>query len=137
MNYYQSFITVAPDSTATHATVPPVKGAAMSIPALEYELLSKHPYTYTQEELQFAVHVRRAGLSETEVKAKHTQLWAQFFSKPRACLRGSSLPKKYGWGLHFNNEGKIALVALESKDYEKFSHAKDLKIMPALKSKRA
>ena len=137
MNYYNAFILVARDSTASHATLPLVRGAAKSIPALEHELLSKHSYTYTQEELQFAVHVRREDISETKAKAKHKQLWAQLFSKPRACLRGSSLSKKYGWGLHFDSEGKIALVAVESKDYQKFGKAKNLKVMPALRSKRA
>lgn len=137
MNYYDSFILVAPDSAATHATVPLVKSAAKSIPALEHELLSNHPYSYTQEELQFTVQLKRDGISETEAKAKRAQLWLQFFSKPHACLRGSLLPKKYGWGLHFNREGKIVLVAVESKDYQKFGKAKTLKVMSALRSKRA
>lgn len=137
MNYDNAFILVAPDSTVTHATVPLVKGSAKSIPALEHELLSQHPYRYTQEELQFAVHLEREGISAAEANATHNQLWAEFFSKPRACLRGSSLPKKYGRGLHFDSEGKIVLVAGESKDYQKFSKGKNLKVMPALRSTRA
>lgn len=76
-------------------------------------------------------------MSDSEAKAKRQELWAQFFSKPRACLRGSSLPKKYGWGLHFNGEGRIALVSVDSPAYEEFSNSKDLKVMPALRSKRA
>jgi hypothetical protein len=35
------------------------------------------------------------------------------------------------------SEGKIALVAVEIKDYQKFDTAKNLKVMPALRSKRA
>jgi hypothetical protein len=30
------------------------------------------------------------------------------------------LPKKYGWGLHFDAEGRIALVAVESDYYKAF-----------------
>ena len=137
MNYYNSFIAIAPDSIATHGSIPPCRDGARSIPAIEYDLLSRQPHFYTQEELQFAVYLEREGISLSEAKAKHKQLWEQFFSKPRACLRGSSLPKKYGWGLHFDKDGKIALVAVDSSDYRKFSSSKDFKVMPALRSKRA
>jgi hypothetical protein len=113
-----------------------VKGGARSIPAIEYELLSKKPYFYTQEELQFAVYLEREGISSARAKTNRKQLWAQFFSKPRPCLRGSSLPKKYGWGLHFDKDGKIALVAVGSAAYKKFCNSNDLKRMPAFRSKR-
>ena len=137
MNYYESFIAVAPDSAAIRGTVPPARGEAKTIPAIEYELLAAKPYHYTQEELQFAVHLQRSGVTPAELKAKRKKLWAEFFAKPRACLRCSSLPKKYGWGLHFDQEGRIALVAVESAAYKKFSGSKSLKVVPALNSKRA
>ena len=57
MNYCESVIQIAPDSTATRGCTPSVKGETKSIPAIEYELLSRRPYFYTQEELQFAVYL--------------------------------------------------------------------------------
>jgi len=87
MNYYESFILVAPDSVVTHATGRVVKGAAKSVPALEHELLSNHPYRYTQEELQFAVQLKRDGISEFEAKAQHAQRHREF-SSHRRCEPG-------------------------------------------------
>ena len=137
MNYYDSFIRLAPDSAATRGTVPPARGETKTIPVIEYELLAAKPYFYTQEELLFAVHVQREGITPAQLKAKRQQLWAEFFGKSRACLRCSSLPKKYGWGLHFDKEGRIGLVAVESVAYKKFSGSKGLKVIPAMNSKRA
>jgi len=137
MNYYDTFILIAPDSSATRGTAPPQREGARSIPAIEFALLSARPYGYTQEELLFAVHLQREGISPTEATSKHNSLWAQFFSKSRACLRTSALPKKYGWGLHFNPEGRIALVAVESPLYAAFSKSENLKVLPAMRSKRA
>jgi len=57
-----SFIVIAPDSIATHGTVLASKGEARTISAIEYELLSRQPYFYTQEELQFAVYLEREGI---------------------------------------------------------------------------
>jgi hypothetical protein len=136
MNYVDAFITIAPDSTAACGLAPPARGEAKTIPAIEYELLSKRPYFYTQEELQFAVHLQREGITPAQLKAKRKQLWAEFFSKPRACLRGSALPKKYGWGLHFDEQGRIALVGVETPAYKKLSASKTLKVMAALRSKK-
>ncbi len=134
MNYINTFITVAPDCPATEGVVPPGRGGTRSIPRIEYELLSCRPYHYTQEELQFAVYLEREGLAPT---GKERQaLWDAFFSKPRACLRTSALLKKYGWGLHFDEQGKIALVAVNTAEYRKFQTSKTLKVLAAARSSK-
>lgn len=38
----------------------------------------------------------------------------QFFANSQACLRSSLLPKRYGWGLLFEQEGRVALCPMES-----------------------
>jgi len=30
-------------------------------------------------------------------------------SKPHPCLRASMLPKRYGWGVHYDGNGRITL----------------------------
>jgi hypothetical protein len=45
----------------------------------------------------------------------------KFFSVGQACLRSSPLPKRYGWGVHSNSEGKIAIYAMESNEYKKLA----------------
>lgn len=138
-NYVDTFITVASDSTAKEGTAPPVRSEAPTIPQLEFELLSKSPGTWTQQELQFAVHLRREGIAAAEARSRHQELWEAFFSKSHACLRASALPKKYGWGLRFDSGGRITLVPVESEEYAQLAAGRDAgtKIVPAMRSQRA
>ena len=137
-NYHDTFIRVAPDCPVSEAVVPTGRREENSIPQIEYELLSENPYTLTQEELLFAVHARRQGIGEGDLKARRPALWEEFFGKPHACLRASMLPKKYGWGLHFDAEGRIALVAMESKAYKMLAEGKGVAtVLTAMRNKRA
>lgn len=61
----------------------------------------------------------------------------KFFSKGQACFRASPLTKRYGWGVHSNAEGKIALYAVGSEEYQKLSEDQALKHLKAMRSKRA
>jgi hypothetical protein len=103
---------------------------------LEYELIHAKPYKLTQEEVQFLVHVQRSGISATELKSQKTKLWKQFFSKPMACMRTSPLAKNYGWGLHFNAQGKVALVAMECTQYKRLAADRSIQQTRAMRSKR-
>ena len=69
MNYYDTFIRVAADCPVSEAVVPSGRREEKSIPQVEYELLSENPYTFTQEELLFAVRVLRQGIDEAELTA--------------------------------------------------------------------
>ena len=42
----------------------------------------------------------------------------KFLSKGHPHLRVSPLAKRYGWGIHNNVAGKIALIAVESSRYK-------------------
>jgi hypothetical protein len=138
MNYYDTFIQVASDCPVTEAVVPTSKREKKSIPQIEYELLAASPYQFTQEELLFAVHVQREGISKNELKTRRAAMWKEFFGKPHACLRASMLPKKYGWGLHFDSEGRIALVPMDSAEYRAFVDGKGVAtLVTAMRNKRA
>jgi len=52
-------------------------------------------------------------------------------------MRSSPLAKRYGWGIHNNAEGKIALFGLETDEYKKMVADKGLKIVKAMRSKKA
>ncbi|WP_342481620.1 DUF6157 family protein [Paenibacillus sp. FSL L8-0340] len=54
---------------------------------------------------------RKAGLIPA---GRFIEIWGALFSKSNPCLRASMLSKRYGWGMHFNDEGKIALYAKAS-----------------------
>ncbi|BBH23193.1 hypothetical protein Back11_45380 [Paenibacillus baekrokdamisoli] len=137
-NYYDTFITVSTDCPVDRGIVPPDKKSGRTKPSIEFELVSKHPYTYTQEDVLFEVHVRHKGIPEEELAAKGTQVRDEFFQKPMACLRASMLPKKYGWGIHFNAEGKLALVPVESADYQHFIDGDkgNVKVLAAMRNSK-
>jgi hypothetical protein len=54
----------------------------------------------------------------------------EFFAKPQACLRTSDLCKKYGWGVHHDREGRIALYSVSSPEYATLVAGKDLEGRP-------
>ena len=80
---------------------------------LQYEMLADAPYRFTSDEVVFGVHAARAGVPAADMDAAR----AAFFSKGQPCLRSSPLAKAYGWGFHFDELGRVALVASGSKQY--------------------
>lgn len=137
-NYYNTFITVAPDCPATKGTVPPDKKSGKSKAGIEFELISSHPYEYTQEDILYEVHIRQKGIPQEELEERGTQMRDEFFQKPTACMRASMLPKKFGWGLHFDTEGKVALVPMESDLYREFAggEREGVKVLAAMRNAR-
>lgn len=116
--YMDTFILVSDDCPRLEGTPPPAAGEKPSVAVLEYELLSKSPYRYTRDELLFIVHVTRLGLTPAELKARGKQIHGELFAKPHPCMRASPLPKRYGWGVHHDAQGRIALVSRGSPEYE-------------------
>jgi hypothetical protein len=56
VNYYDTLIEVADDCPATEGQVPQARGGKKTKAVVEYELLVKHPYTYTEEDIAFEVY---------------------------------------------------------------------------------
>ncbi|MBI5889152.1 MAG: hypothetical protein HZB47_00545 [Nitrosomonadales bacterium] len=137
MNPVDQFIEIAPDSPTDKSIVPQDKGGKRSVATIEYELLNAKPYAYTLEELKFATHVLHKQIPPAELKAHRKQIWDEYFAKPYACMRASPLTKKYGWGAHYDKDGKIAIYAVESKEYGRFVSDKNIRKFPAMRSKRA
>ena len=129
-NYYDSFIEIADDCVATTGEIPPVKADAKSIATIQFELVKKNPYRFTSDDILFQVHAERNDLTKSEL----TKAREVYFSKGQPCLRTSPLTKRYGWGVHFNKEGKIALFGAETAEYKKFAKDKNLKVIKAMKS---
>lgn len=135
MSYTDTFVRVAPDSKVETGIVPPEKAGGKTVARWQYELLSAKPYQLTQRELYFLVHCRRKDISPQEAKNRREEIMGEVFAKPQACLRASPLPKSYGWGVHYDAKGGIALVGVESDEYQKLSES-DLKQVNAMRSKR-
>jgi hypothetical protein len=131
-NYYNTFIEVAEDCPVTAAEVPPQKGEEKSVAALQFDMLHQNPYQYTSDDVLFQIHAQRNGIAEGDLAAEHQR----FFSKGQPCFRSSPLAKRYGWGIHCDGAGKIALLAIDSDSYQKCLHDKNLKVVKAMRSKR-
>jgi len=131
-NYYQTFLRVADDSKATTGIVPEAKAGKETLASLQYKLISKKPYALTQEDILFEVFAIRNNIAKGDLK----QEWQKYFSKGQPCLRTSPLCKTYGWGIHFRQDGKIALYAVDSKEYKRYTNDKSLKQIMAMRSKR-
>jgi hypothetical protein len=58
-------------------------------------------------------------------------------SKGHPHFRVSALPKRYGWGIHNNAEGKVALIAVESPEYKQLLNDPRTTKIKAFRSKRA
>lgn len=129
-NYKDAFITVADDCLVKKGALPAVKGAKPSVAALQFELLADHPYEYTSDDVLFTVHAARKDIPE-EAWVEAREL---FFSKGQACMRASPLTKRYGWGVHFDGEGKIALYGCETEAYQHFLNDQSLKQVSAMRS---
>jgi hypothetical protein len=138
MNYYNTFITVAADCPVETGIIPPDKKDGRTKPSLEYELAAGQPYQYTQEELLFEVYVRHKQIADADLEERRQELWDGFFGKSQACLRASMLPKKYGWGIHFDGAGKLALIPKESEAYQQYIENEngELKVVAAMRSSR-
>jgi hypothetical protein len=138
LNYYNAFIKVAADCPVAGSVVPTERGERKTVAVIQYELLADSPYRYTQEEVLFETFVRHKGIPASELAAHGPELRQAFFAKSQACLRASPLPKRYGWGLHFNEEGRVALWPLESEEYRRFTvePGDGLTLLNAMRSSR-
>lgn len=138
-NYYNTFITVSADCPADKGTVPPDRKEKKTKAGIEYALLSENPYTYTQEKLLYEVHIRHKEIPQEELAARGVEIREEFYRKPKPCFRASMLPKKFGWGIHFDQEGKMALVPMESELYRDFANGEkgEVKLLAAMRNSRA
>lgn len=132
-NYHNTFIEIAEDCPTTIGEVPPIKGEKKSVANYQFDMLIDHPYKYTSDDILFTVFAIRKEIPENE----WDEARLEFFSKGQACFRASPLTKRYGWGVHSNQDGEIAIYGAETKEYQKYLLDKSLEKKKAMRSKRA
>src|SRR5438270_12909821 len=133
MNYYNTLIEIAEDSPATKAEVPKPKGGKKTKPVIEYEMIANHPYKYTEEDIAFETYAVLHNIPKA-IWPKERQ---KLLSKGHPHLRVSPLAKRYGWGIHNNDEGKVALIAVESSRYKQLLEDPQTTKVKAFRSTRA
>ena len=120
----------APDTRAEAATAPPTGRGTVA--ELQYERLSGPEYTWTSDDLIFDVHCQRKGIPEADRAAERQR----FFSRGQACLRTSPLAKTYGWALHFDSDGRIALLPMDSPRVAELRADDAVTVRTAMRSSR-
>ncbi|MDX2249194.1 MAG: DUF6157 family protein [Bacteroidia bacterium] len=131
-NYYNTFIEIAEDCPVQSGEMPPLKGEKKSVANLQFEMLYENPYKYTSDEVLFDVFAQRKEVTK--------DVWEEereaYFSKGQPCFRASPLTKQYGWGIHSDESGKIAMYGAETEEYQRFVADLSLKKVKAMRSKK-
>ncbi|MGQ9367768.1 DUF6157 family protein [Azospirillum sp. ST 5-10] len=129
-NYFQTLILCSSDCPAEAGTVPTKPG---TVAAVQFELVSAAPYAMTSDDLLLAVESRRKSMPPDELERFRTV----FFCRPRACLRTSPLVKAYGWGIHSDASGRIAVIGRETDRYAALVQDGGVRKVAGMRSRRA
>lgn len=131
-NYYNTFIEVADDCPAEVGERPPQKADERTAADIQFEMIFNHPYKYTSDDVLFEVFAEKNKIGDEKFISEREN----FFSKGQPCFRSSPLTKRYGWGVHSDAEGRIAIYGAESNEYKKLLKDSTLKHLKAMRSKR-
>jgi len=130
-NYFDTFIEVAEVTKADFGTVPLTK-EKKTVAEMRYELVAKKPYKFSSDDIYFQVFADRNDLT----KAEYEKAREQFFLKGQPCFRASLLTKTYGFGIHCDKNGKVALYGMETEEYQSFLSDTKIKKVKAMKSSK-
>ena len=131
-NYLDTFIMIAEDSPVNEGVLPKATTPA-TIAAMEYAMITRSPYKYTSDDVLFEIYARRNKVSKNYLYVERER----FFARGQACMRSSPLTKRFGWGIHSNNTGKIMVYSAGSDEYNKLRQDPAITQLTALRSKRS
>ena len=131
-NYFNTFIQVADDCPAAVAQTPQAKKGQSTIAQMQYQIVENKPYQFTSDDVLFDVYANKNNLNSEALE----QARKDFFSKGHPCFRTSPLAKRFGFGIHANSEGKIAIYAIETKEYEQFLKNPEIKKVKAMRNSK-
>ncbi|PKH02447.1 hypothetical protein CXF72_11615 [Psychromonas sp. MB-3u-54] len=97
----ETLILISEDAHSTVAIIPEDDG---TIHRISYEVLIQNPYKYSESEFHHEVHVVRRNRTDLRIESYN--------------IRRSKLLKRFGWGIHLNSNGKLALVGANSDEYQ-------------------
>lgn len=95
-------------------------------------MLYDNPYKFTSDDVLFGVFAMRKDFTKAELQDEREN----YFSKGQPCFRASPITKQYGWGIHCDKDGKIAMYGAETDAYKKFIADQSIKKVRAMRSKR-
>ncbi len=131
-NYFNTLIEIAEDCPVETGEIPELKKDSKTIARLQYELLAKHPYKYSSDDIVFQVYAQRNDITKSEYKAAREL----FFSKGQPCFRASPLTKRYGFGVHADQNGRIAIYGADTNDYKQLLKDESIKKVKAMRTSK-
>jgi hypothetical protein len=134
--YVDTFIQVAPDCPVDVAVVPPLRAGKVTVAGLQHAMIVMAPYVHTSDEVIFAASTAGRLFGGEVSDLERRAAFETYFSKGQACLRASPLPKRFGWGVHADSAGRIALCPVGSERYRQLANDPRVKQLQAMRSKR-
>lgn len=131
-NYFSTFIEVAEDCKTEKGTQPISKSNKITVAQMQFDMIIENPYRFTSDDVLFQIYAERKDLTKEEYKKAKED----FFSKGQPCFRASPLTKSYGFGVHSDKEGKIALYGMETEEYQGFLDNNKLQKTKAMRSSK-
>lgn len=117
----EELIQIADDSPVESSREPHDTDTNKTVARVYYETLMENPYKYNEHELRYEVFVVRRNRPDLKID--------------RYSIRRIDLVKKYGWGIHRNSDGKLALVACDSERYKQLLADSSVKKSKASRSR--
>jgi len=99
-----SLITIA-SSSLPYSKKPVSKNQKITVTTTLFDVLINHPYQYKQSEVFYEVHITRLKKDPNSLKMESYK------------LQRSELCSLWGWGIHGDSKGRLALIPVESKKY--------------------
>ncbi len=99
----EELIEVAEDCQVDRAEAPP-DGTPKTIARIGYDILIENPYRYTERAFYHELHAVRRNRPDLKYESYN--------------IKRAPVVKVHGWGIHRDENGKLALVAMESPRYK-------------------
>lgn len=93
------------------------------------------PYVHMQDQILFRTYLNAKGLDPAEHPQEGAR-WQEFFAKGQPCLRSSALGKRYGWGFHFDEHGRVRAVPVQSEEYQQLASDPSVRHLKAMRTSR-
>jgi hypothetical protein len=112
-NYFNTLILPSEDCPLDYSAIPSTQSGKQTVAEMQYEMLVEAPNIHTSDDVLFEIYAARNSIKVTDINRE------LFFSKGQPCLRASPLTKRYGWAIFNDSNGKVSLISLGSKEYNR------------------